>query len=189
MSPLAPAALLLTALAPPAAPAATPTVSSAAPAPATVVSDPAGTVTIRSASLKRTATSEPVWLDDLSAGFARAAAENRPVLVLFGADWCTYCHKQDAETLSDPAVRRAVADGFVPVRLDVDAHPKLTEALQIDTLPQAVLLSPTAQLLGRAKGFQTAPQFRSALSGAAAKHAESLRPTRVAAGPATNATF
>lgn len=174
MHPLAPAALLLAAFAPP-----------AAETPAAAQAD--GVVTIQSAADQAAAAAEPVWQNDLKSAFARSAKEGKPVLVLFGAEWCHYCHKQDDETLTDAAVKKALADGFVPVRLDVDDHQRIAKILEVSTLPQAVILAPNADLLGRAKGYHTPTQFGTALSKATAKHA--ARTARLAAAPTKSATL
>ena len=187
---VAPAALLLAAFAPPAdgptaAPA--PTGPPAVPVSTAVMSEPVGVVTISSRPVPA-APAEPVWQKDLKSAFALAAKSDKPVLVLFGADWCHYCHKQDDETLTDAAVKKALANGFIPVRLDMDADEKVAEVLEVTTLPQAVILSPNADLLLRAKGYHKPAQFTAALTKATAKH-DALRAARVAAAPADSATF
>ncbi|MFH5802921.1 thioredoxin family protein [Alienimonas sp. DA493] len=187
MHPFAPAALLLTAFAPPAAPpptAATPV----APTPVAPVSIATATPTVGAVRIVKTPAAEPVWRTDLSAAFAEAGRTGKPVLVLFGAEWCHYCHKQDDDTLSDAGVKKALAEGFIPVRLDVDEHRKVSEILQVDQLPQAVILSPKADLLGRTKGYHTAAKFKTALSRANAKHAAARKAARVAAAPAETQT-
>jgi thiol:disulfide interchange protein DsbD len=60
---------------------------------------------------------------------ARAAA--RPVLIDYYADWCTDCLRMERTTFSDPAVRRALAERFVLLQLDVtDAFSPETRALK-----------------------------------------------------------
>ncbi|QDT18205.1 thioredoxin family protein [Alienimonas californiensis] len=207
VTPFAPAALLLTAFVPPTAvqtavvpPAPTPVgrVAISSPAPAAtalpvVKATPAttsasATPAVSAVRVVRTPAAEPVWRTDLTAAFAEAGQTGKPVLVLFGAEWCHYCHKQDDETLADAGVKKALAEGFIPVRLDVDEHRRVSEILQVDTLPQAVMLSPKADLLGRTKGYHTASQFKTALTQANAKHAAAMA-SRVAAAPAESATY
>ncbi|MEM9701244.1 MAG: thioredoxin family protein [Planctomycetota bacterium] len=200
MLPFAPAALLI-AFAPPTpaletarattSPARTPADRPAAIAAETPVVKAApfktasrpGVVRLRSATLKRRI-AEPVWQKDLNGAFALARKTEKPVLVLVGADWCQFCHKQDDETLSDATVKATLARDFVPVRLDADADAAVVEILQVDRLPHAVILSPNADLLGRTRGFHTAAQFRRALDRASAKHA-AARTARSADAPAT----
>ena len=128
------------------------------------------------------------WRADLKTAHAEAARTGKPLLLLFGAEWCVYCHKQTDETLADPAIAARINDGFVPVRLDFDRDAKLAEVLEIKTLPQAVLLSPKADLLGRAAGFHNVEQFGGVLTGATGTFRR-LNAARVAAAPSGTATL
>ncbi len=49
----------------------------------------------------------------------RAKAENKQVLLLFGANWCPYCRALHGLLETDPAVREIVAQGFVVVPVDL----------------------------------------------------------------------
>ncbi len=190
----APAALLLAAFAPPAS---APPASAEGPGkpPAAVAASPevAGVVTIEAApALAAPAPQvEPVWQPDLSSALALSARSGKPVLVVFGAEWCHYCHKQDDETLSDGGVKKTLAEGFVTVRLDFDKNRAAAEILGVEALPQVVFLAPNADLLGRAAGFHTPAQFGTLLSTATSNHSEAkaARAARIAAAPAKTATF
>ena len=156
----------------------------APPAPAAAPAAPAAVVSIAAPAVPAGIR----WRADLRAAHADAAAAGKPMLLLFGADWCHYCHKQTDETLSDPALVARINANFVPVRLDFDADAKLAEILEVKTLPQAVLLSPDADLLGRAAGFHDVSQFGQALAGARQTFRR-LNPARIAAAPAGAGTF
>jgi len=58
------------------------------------------------------------------AGLARAKAEGKPVMLIFGADWCEPCHELSDHVLSDPRVVAASRD-FVMVHVDVDEREDL----------------------------------------------------------------
>ena len=160
-----------------------------APPPATVESEAVVSIAAPAAPAVRNPAAV-VWRADLNAAFAESKRTGKPVLIVFGATWCHYCHKQDDETLTDAGVRAELV-GFVPVRLDYDAHQKAAEILEVKTLPQAVILSPTADLLGRAAGFHNPSQFTGVLTGATAKYAglTAAKAARVAAGPTDSATL
>ncbi len=175
-----PAALALALL--PAPPAGAAAQDGAAPAAEAVV-------VIRDAAPSAVADGTGIrWRADLKTAHAEAARTGKPLLLLFGAEWCVYCHKQTDETLADPAVAARVNANFVPVRLDFDADAKLAEVLEIKTLPQAVLLSPKADLLGRAAGFHNVEQFGGVLTGATGAFRR-LNAARVAAAPSGAATL
>ena len=55
----------------------------------------------------------------VSEAMTRAKAENKQVLLLFGANWCPYCRALHGLLETDPAVREMVAKGFVVVPVDL----------------------------------------------------------------------
>jgi thiol:disulfide interchange protein DsbD len=52
-------------------------------------------------------------VDDLERAVASAAAEGRPVVLDFYADWCVSCKEMEKYTFPDPAVRSALTDAVV----------------------------------------------------------------------------
>lgn len=103
------------------------------------------------------------WKRDLRAAHAEAKATNRPILVVFGADWCRYCGKLEKQTLGDPAVGKLVAESFVPVALDYDRDREIARILEVKSLPSTIVLSPDTDLLGRLVGFVEADRYRESL--------------------------
>ncbi len=57
-----------------------------------------------------------------------AAANGRPVMLDFAADWCVTCKEMERYTFSDPAVITAL-EGFVLLQADVTANDKTDKAL------------------------------------------------------------
>lgn len=55
----------------------------------------------------------------VEAALARARAENRQVILLFGANWCPYCRQLHELLNNDPAVGAVVRQSFVVVPIDV----------------------------------------------------------------------
>jgi thioredoxin-related protein len=52
---------------------------------------------------------------------AKAKRDARRVLVMFGGDWCGWCHKLHALFKSDPAIRQILADEYVLAMVDTQA--------------------------------------------------------------------
>ncbi|XAL98004.1 thioredoxin family protein [Phycisphaeraceae bacterium D3-23] len=69
------------------------------------------------------ATPRPVhldgWQSGLDAGMAAAQEADRPMLVMFTADWCGPCQVLKKEVLQTTPAEQAIADGFVPVMVDL----------------------------------------------------------------------
>jgi uncharacterized protein YyaL (SSP411 family) len=72
----------------------------------------------------RAAAEQPVdwypWGED---AFARARAEDRPILLDIGAVWCHWCHVIDRESYDNPEIAALINAHFVPVKVDRDERP------------------------------------------------------------------
>ena len=65
---------------------------------------------------------------DLDRALAAAAAEGRPAMLDFYADWCVSCIEMEKYTFSDPAVQAALADALL-LQADVTANDAADRAL------------------------------------------------------------
>ncbi len=93
------------------------------------------------------------WQPDLKSAHVIASRENKPMLLVFGAEWCGWCKKLEKTTLENPQMANYINETFVPVHIDVDDHKKIAEILEVESLPCTIVLSPEADLLGRFEGF------------------------------------
>jgi len=106
------------------------------------------------------AKTEITWRSDLKKAHQESVKLNRPMMIVFGAEWCTYCRKMEQTTLTDPSLIQSVNQNYIPVHLDFDDERKVAEILEVDRLPCTVFLSPRADLLGRMVGFVGRRQYR-----------------------------
>jgi thioredoxin-related protein len=58
----------------------------------------------------------------IAGALAKASAQDKRVLLIFGANWCIWCHRLHATLESEPAVARALDQGFVLVMVDVNTR-------------------------------------------------------------------
>jgi thiol:disulfide interchange protein len=58
----------------------------------------------------------------IAAAFVRASVEHKRVLLVFGANWCIWCHRLHTTFQSDPAVSRILKDRFIVVDIDVNTR-------------------------------------------------------------------
>ncbi len=112
------------------------------------------------------------WQADLQAAHKVSLQQNKPMLLVFGADWCTYCKKLESQTLGNPQLAKYINMNFVPVHIDVDAEPRVGEILEVKSLPCTIVLTPGADLLGRYEGFCQPGQMYQKLTAAQKLHQE-----------------
>lgn len=115
------------------------------------------------------------WHKDIFAAHKEAVRTGKPMLLVFGADWCVFCKKLEQTTLAEPEMVKYINGNFVPVHLDVDRDKKVASILEIKSLPCTVVLSPDADVLGRIEGFAKAPALYKQLA-AAKKLQEGVSP-------------
>jgi hypothetical protein len=102
------------------------------------------------------------WRDWGQSAFDEASEAGKPVLLALTATWCDGCHEMDAETYADPRIAANVNDGFVPVRVDVDRHPRVRERYNMGGFPSTVFTTPTGEVLTGA-GYLDPESFRGIL--------------------------
>ena len=124
------------------------------------------------------------WHTSLKAAHQVALAQKKPILIVFSADWCTYCHKLERNVINQPEMATYINEHFVPVHLDADRDEKVAEILEVDSLPCSVVLSPNADLLGRFKGYTDARKYAANLSRAE----QVYRELQTAAAPGNTVT-
>jgi hypothetical protein len=79
------------------------------------------------------------WGDE---AFARARAENKPILLSVGYSACHWCHVMAHESFEDPDIARLMNDWFINVKVDREERP------DVDQLYQGVV-----QLMGQGGGW------------------------------------
>ncbi len=101
------------------------------------------------------------WMTDLEAARAKAATENKAVLVDFtGSDWCGWCIKLRQEVFDTPAFDAYAKDKFVLVEIDLPRTPgklskeqlgknqQLCEQYGIEGFPTIIVMNPQGAILG-----------------------------------------
>jgi uncharacterized protein YyaL (SSP411 family) len=79
----------------------------------------------------RSAAHQPVqWYEWGEEAFARARAEDKPILLDIGAVWCHWCHVIDRESYENPALAAIINQHFVPVKVDRDERPDVDARYQ-----------------------------------------------------------
>ncbi len=91
-------------------------------------------------SYLRSAMHQPVrWHEWSEEAFAKAASEDKPILLDIGAVWCHWCHVMDRESYEDPKLAAVVNENFIAIKVDRDERP------DVDSRYQAAVQSMSGQ--------------------------------------------
>lgn len=104
-----------------------------------------------------------VWQPWSGAAFARARDEHKPVLLAISASWCHSCHEMDRTSYADPEIAAFINDRFVPVRVDADDRPDISERYSLGGWPTTAFLTPDGEILAGGT-FVPAERMRSVLA-------------------------
>ncbi len=85
------------------------------------------------------------WSTD---AFARARAERKPVLLSITAAWCGCCAEMDRTSYADPDVATLVNTRFVPVRVDADRRPDISDRYSLGGWPTTAFLTADGAIVG-----------------------------------------
>lgn len=107
------------------------------------------------------------WVDNEQTGRAKATAENKPVLIDFGATWCTACKELEHNTFPNAGVR-SEAQRFVAIHVDAtdDEAPdtkRLQEKYKVVGLPTVIMLDAAGNEVTRFNEFVGPDKFVAAM--------------------------
>ena len=108
------------------------------------------------------------WRSDFDSALAEARAAGKPLLVDFSASWCPPCIVMKHDVWPDPEVGRAVADGYVPLLVDVD-DPRNAEVARrygSSGIPYVIVLDGDGRVLRQAAFMSKARALEFLTSGA-----------------------
>src|SRR6202020_1159921 len=80
--------------------------------------------------LRSAAHQEVDWYEWGDEAFARARAEDKPILLDIGAVWCHWCHVIDRESYENPQLAAIINQFFIPVKVDRDERPDVDARYQ-----------------------------------------------------------
>src|SRR5262245_28105120 len=108
---------------------------------------------------------EPAWRGWADDAFDEARREDRFVLLDLGAVWCHWCHVMEETTYRDPKVVDLIRRRFVPVRVDQDARPDLSNRYEDYGWPATIIFAADGTELVKFSGYIPPPRMASLLQG------------------------
>jgi len=104
----------------------------------------------------------PVVLKDFT-NYAEALAASkqhkRPVFVYFGAEWCHWCKKMKADTLSAPEVKDKLGKEYVVCYIDTDKDKTTTRKYKVIGIPVYLVIASDETVIARSSGYKTKTEF------------------------------
>ena len=95
------------------------------------MTEPTNSLAEASSAYLRSAMHQPVqWHEWGAEAFARAAGEDKPILLDIGAVWCHWCHVMDRESYEDPGLAAVINENFVAIKVDRDERPDVDSRYQ-----------------------------------------------------------
>ncbi|HEX4481014.1 MAG TPA: DUF255 domain-containing protein [Rudaea sp.] len=108
---------------------------------------------------------EPIqWLRSDTDAFAQARAQHRFVILYLEAVWCHWCHVMDEKTYGDPAVRAVIDAHYVPLRIDQDLRPDLSNRYRDYGWPATVIFAADGTEIVKRQGFVEPERFAKLLN-------------------------
>jgi FKBP-type peptidyl-prolyl cis-trans isomerase 2 len=104
------------------------------------------------------------WIEGYEKGLAKAKEEGKPAVLVLYADWCGFCKRLFAETMSDPRIER-IRDKFVWLKVNSDKETKYKEQYGQNGFPMIVLLKPDGTVLKKIDGYRDANALKTELEG------------------------
>ncbi len=91
--------------------------------------------------------------------------QKKLVVVTFGADWCKWCRKLEADTFLDERVN-ALSEQFLWVKVDVDEQPELAARFGVQGLPQTYVIDGDDRVIAVRPGYAGPLEFAKFLENA-----------------------
>jgi uncharacterized protein YyaL (SSP411 family) len=103
------------------------------------------------------------WQPWSDAAFAIAKREHRFVIMDLEAVWCHWCHVMDETTYRDPKVVALMGSRYVPVRVDQDSRPDLSNRYEDYGWPATIVFAPDGSEIARRRGYLNPAEMASML--------------------------
>ncbi len=100
------------------------------------------------------------WSDGV---FQKAKKERKFVLLDLEAVWCHWCHVMDEKTYANPAVIKLIKSKYIPVRVDQDSRPDLSNRYEDYGWPATVVFNSGGGEIVKRAGYIPADEMTSLL--------------------------
>jgi uncharacterized protein len=96
------------------------------------------------------------WSGDI---FEIAGKQNKRVLLDLEAVWCHWCHVMEEKTYHDPAIVKLINADYLPVKVDQDSRPDLSNRYEDYGWPATIVFSKDGKELQKLQGYIPAKEL------------------------------
>lgn len=98
------------------------------------------------------------WFTSFEEAMDKAKEKNRPVMIDFYTDWCSWCKQLDRTTYADATVMKR-AEEFVSIKIDADDQRPLAARYKVGAFPTILFINPEGIEIHRVVGFRPPEDF------------------------------
>ncbi len=124
------------------------------------------------------------WRGSYDSAVVEAREADKPLLVVFGADWCGPCEQMKAHVFSDKQVADTIEAGFVPLRVDLTENGGPNDSLArrygVSGIPALYVLDAEGTPVSRSVGYLSKADLLAWLDRADARHTDLNSPASLA---------
>lgn len=88
------------------------------------------------------------WSAWNQASFSKAASESKLIFLYLSTPWCTPCVEVERELFVNDTIAALLNNQYVPIEVDGDRYPNVSERYSLGGYPSCVILTPDLRLLG-----------------------------------------
>ncbi|MDA0659658.1 MAG: thioredoxin family protein [Planctomycetota bacterium] len=93
------------------------------------------------------------WRDDLKKATEEVSQQQRPLLLVFTMERCSYCTLMKRTTYHDEQVVASINENFVPIQICGPDHQRLAQRLGVRVYPTTIIISPENRVVDRMDGY------------------------------------
>ncbi|MFX0162370.1 MAG: thioredoxin domain-containing protein [Candidatus Hodarchaeota archaeon] len=90
------------------------------------------------------------WHEWDSEAFELAKKLEKPILLDLTAVWCHWCHRMDEDSYSNEEIINLINELYVPIRVDIDQRPDISERYNFGGFPTTAFLTPDGDVFAGA---------------------------------------
>ncbi|QQE11259.1 thioredoxin family protein [Planctomycetota bacterium] len=88
----------------------------------------------------------------LEEAITRGVRERKNTIIVFGAEWCSWCKKMESSTLTDPQVL-ALAGSYMWTKVDIDKQTRIASFFEIRGVPVTAVVNARGEVLTVISGY------------------------------------